>query len=183
VFLDTVEKTPNCNINHVKALSPFVTNVIGLDLSDNMVAEYNKHAQAAGEPREKMFAQQGNLVGTEIDEQFRGTEYFNFDLVTVGLALHHFEDPAFAVKRLAERLRNGGVCLVIDFVEHSLDTGSHGHGTVTTSGFGPENLRRMFDDAGVGGGFDYVVAEKPLVFNIDGKTHERSFFLARGERV
>ena len=167
----------------MKALSSFVTKVVGLDLSDNMVVEYNKHAQTAGEPPEKMFARQGNLLGTEIPEHLRGPEYFDFDLVTVGLALHHFEDPAFAVKRLAERLRKGGVCLVIDFVEHSLDIGPHGHGTVTTGGFGCETMRKMFDDAGVGGGFEYVVAGKPLAFTLEGKTHERSFFLARGERV
>jgi SAM-dependent methyltransferase len=179
--LETVEVKPLSDINNIKALSPFVTKVIGLDLSDNMVIEYNKHAQAAGHPPEKMFAQQGNLLETEIPEHLRDPEYLDFDLVTVGLALHHFEDPAFAVKRLSERLRRGGVFLAIDFVEHSLEPGSHG--TVTTGGFGRESLRRMFDDAGIGSGFDFVIAEKPLVFTIEGKTRERSFFLARGERV
>ncbi len=73
-----------------------------------MVSEY----KAAGEPPEKIFAQQGNLLETEMSQHLRGPGYLGFDLVTIGLALPHFGDPEFAVKRLSERLRRGRVYLL-----------------------------------------------------------------------
>jgi len=40
----------------------------------------------------------------------------------VGLGFHHFENPGLAAKRLAERLKVGGVLFIVDFLEHG-----HGH--------------------------------------------------------
>ena len=42
-----------------------------------------------------------------------------FDLVAICMALHHIEDVELATRRLAERLRPGGVLLVVDWADMS----------------------------------------------------------------
>jgi len=49
---------------------------------------------------------------------FACPEFFNFDVVAVGLGFHHFDDPALAARRLAERLKHGGVLTILDFLPH-----------------------------------------------------------------
>jgi len=110
-----------------------------------MVLVYNRNAQNQGLPPEFMSASIGNLIdpADPSPADFRGEEWFNFDLAVVGLGFHHFEDPALAAARLAERLRPGGVLMIIDFMPHahhgeievegnrgsaSGEGGSHGHG-------------------------------------------------------
>lgn len=73
-----------------------------------------------------MAAFHGNLCVPEDQdpEAFRGDKFFGFDLAVVGLGFHHFDDPDLAAKRLAARLRQGGVLLIIDFLPHA----PHGSG-------------------------------------------------------
>jgi SAM-dependent methyltransferase len=110
-----------------------------------MVAVYNKNASNQGISPNEMSASVGNLlVPTDPSPaDFKGEEWFNFDLAVVGLGFHHFEDPALAATRLAERLKPGGVLLIIDFMPHehhgeivpddggsseAEPSGCHGHG-------------------------------------------------------
>src|SRR5579871_2128676 len=110
-----------------------------------MVAVYNKNARNQGLNPNEMFAVSGNLLDPNDPSPaaFKGEEWFNFDLVAVGLGFHHFEYPTLAATRLAERLRPGGVLMIIDFMPHEhhgeieLDRNSsaevepsrgHGHG-------------------------------------------------------
>ncbi|DAA76591.1 TPA_exp: Uncharacterized protein A8136_7268 [Trichophyton benhamiae CBS 112371] len=158
-----------------RALLPHVSEAIGIDISQNMVEEYNKNIAALGLPTNKMFAKKGNLLSDKPSEGFSEPEYFNFDLVIIGFALHHFKSPDLAMKRLVERLAPGGILVVLDFIEHSIEV-EHG---VTASGFGPD-LRRQFEDAGVGDGFDYVLPDRGVMHGKPPK--ELRYFLARGER-
>ncbi|EFQ97338.1 hypothetical protein MGYG_00377 [Nannizzia gypsea CBS 118893] len=158
-----------------RALLSHVSEVIGIDISQNMVEEYNKNITALGLPADKMFAKKGNLLSEKPSEEFSEPEYFNFDLVIIGFALHHFESPAFAMKRLVERLAPGGILVVLDFTEHTLKVEEG----VTASGFGP-GLRRQFEDAGVGDEFDYVIPDRGVMHGKPPK--ELRYFLARGER-
>ncbi|PGH26615.1 hypothetical protein AJ80_01744 [Polytolypa hystricis UAMH7299] len=165
-----------------KTLRPYVSKILAVDLSDSMVAEYNKAAQAAGYGPEKMTAQQGDLFSDEASQSLSDPEYFNFDLVTVGFGLHHAETPVQAVQRLAERLKKGGVCLILDFAS-GLRESSSDPSTIAVDGFGREEMKRIFEDADLGGGFDYVIIEEPLIYDIRGTRRDMQFFMARGERI
>lgn len=84
----------------------------------------NNHRQGLSE--DEMVAFHGNLCvpGEENPEAFRDGKFFGFDLAVVGLGFHHFDAPDLAAKRLAARLRPGGVLMIIDFLPHA----SHGSG-------------------------------------------------------
>lgn len=182
----------------MQALNPYITNIVGMDLSSEMVNKYNEHVTSTGLPNERIFAKQGNLLSDQPPAEFSGPEFFNFDLVTVGFALHHFEDAALGVKRLAERVAPGGVLLVLDFVEHTLDVNDK----ISTTGFSKANLKAIFEDAGIVGGFDYIEVEEGLPRlhghgghhgghhgdHHEGHHHSHSsgelkYFIARGERA
>lgn len=122
-----------------QALSPYITEAVGIDLSTNMAAEYNMRANAQGLSAAEMSATVGNIF-SESDPHpahLAAEKFFNFDLAAVGLGFHHFEDPVLSATRLAERLRPGGVLLVIDFLPHGNDHWAHGgNGEGSSSGGG-----------------------------------------------
>lgn len=126
-----------------QALAPYVTQVLGIDLSTSMVSVYNKNASNQGLSPSEMSASVGNLLDPDDPSpaDFNGEDWFGFDLAVVCLGFHHFEDPAMAAARLARRLKPGGVLLIIDFMPHGDHEGiepdsgdsaeggpSHGHG-------------------------------------------------------
>lgn len=67
-----------------------------------------------------MYAYQGNLLDPNDPDprEFASFDFQLFDIAVVGLGFHHFDDPALAAKRLVERLRPGGVLLILDFLPH-----------------------------------------------------------------
>ena len=94
----------------------------GIDIADRMVETYNGKAKDRGLFPEKMSAFQGNLVaedGSEENKKLSDPQLFNFDVVGIANALHHMEDPAFAIKRLLQRVKPGGILLIIDFISGS----------------------------------------------------------------
>ncbi|KAK1147653.1 hypothetical protein N8T08_000995 [Aspergillus melleus] len=122
------------------ALAPFATRIVGLDISDGMVDEFNTNAREAGFA-DKMVGYKGDLFTESVATELSGSEFHEFDIVVVSMALHHFEKPDLAVKRLAERLKKGGTLLIMDMIpskhhgphshghDHSHEHGhSHGHG-------------------------------------------------------
>ena len=132
----------------------------------------------------------GNLIDAKDPNpsSLQDEQFFNFDIAIVGLGFHHFDNPELAAKRLTERLKNGGVLMIVDFLPHA-HHGHHAHAaahTVTHMGFSEEQVRRMFDDAGAGGNFDYTVVGKGIVFRgqkEDGEDMKRGVFMARGTKV
>lgn len=130
---------------HKQALAPYVSCSLGIDLSTSMVSVYNRDAHNQGLTPTFMSASVGNLLDPADPSPagFASPEWFNFNLAVVGLGFHHFEDPMLAAARLAERLKPGGVLMIIDFMPHahhgdievegddgsgSGEGGSHGHG-------------------------------------------------------
>ncbi|KAF9885170.1 hypothetical protein FE257_000619 [Aspergillus nanangensis] len=171
------------------ALAPFVSKVVGLDVSEGMVNEYNKNAREAGFA-EKMAGHKGDLLADTVSAEISGPEFSDFDIVCVSMALHHFEDPELALKRVAERLKKGGVSLIVDLVpDHNHEHHSHelkkdfpAVETIKTHGFTAEDMRKLYESAGLGLNFDYQVFEEPFVFHKNGKTHSKTIFIARAER-
>lgn len=74
-----------------------------------------------------MHAYQGNLCVPDDPNPAALTapEFSDFDIAAVGLGFHHFDDPSLAARRLAERLKTGGVLMILDFLPHdSMDVSS-----------------------------------------------------------
>ncbi|KAI9732039.1 MAG: hypothetical protein M1818_007634 [Claussenomyces sp. TS43310] len=114
----------------LQALAPYITQSIGIDLSENMVEQYNTAANNQGLSTSEMHAVVGNLLNASDPSppHLAGSEYFNFDIAAVGLGFHHFEDPILAARRLGERLKSGGTLMILDFVPHEHLDGGHDHG-------------------------------------------------------
>jgi SAM-dependent methyltransferase len=157
-----------------------------------MVNEYNASAQNQGIPASEMHAVVGNLIEHSVPNPaaISEPEFYDFDIAVVGLGFHHFDDPGVAAKRLAERLKMGGVFMIVDFMPHGHFHGHNGHDhpakkTVMHMGFSEEEMKRVFEEACVGGDFEYVVLGKGVVFEDKekGTKMERSVFMARGSRV
>ncbi|QSZ36803.1 hypothetical protein DSL72_006686 [Monilinia vaccinii-corymbosi] len=194
-----------------RALLPTVTRSIGIDLSPAMVAQYNTRAANQGLSPSEMIAYQGNLLSSPTEAELEKEDLYEFDLAVVGLGFHHFDNPAWAARKLGERLKKGGILAVLDFESHDGYGNPHGHPhghgyenqhheptlsaqaerareTVTHHGFSEEEIRKIFTDAGVGAGFGYVVLGRGILFQGTGKEGQRNdmkraVFLARGVKT
>lgn len=101
-----------------KSLHPHFSKCIGVDLSDGMLDKYRATAADLGLDESRMIAIQGDLLAPTVKPTtppLSEDELNGFDLVAICMALHHVEDIDLATKRLAERLRPGGVLLIIDW--------------------------------------------------------------------
>ncbi|OKP11259.1 hypothetical protein PENSUB_3281 [Penicillium subrubescens] len=190
-------------------LAPFLTKVIGIDVSEQMVAEFNRNASTIG-LADKMIGYKADLLADTAPEEFSGPEYTNFDVVAVSMALHHFEHPDVALQKLASRLKKGGSFMIIDLIPssghdhghgeghgHSHGHHDHGHGhakkqghdfgdaahTVKVHGFSRDDMEKLFKDAGLGVGFEYELIPDQLIFKKGDKTHHKTVFIARAQRT
>ncbi|KKK15696.1 hypothetical protein ARAM_007255 [Aspergillus rambellii] len=171
------------------ALAPFVTRIIGMDVSDGMVDEFNKNAQEEG-MSDKMVGIKADLLGESVPAEISGPEFYDFDVIVVSMALHHFQKPELAMSRLAERLKKGGVLIIIDIIPEHQDDKDNGLRHVTPSevaetihrhGFSQEDMNKLYGDAGFATGFKYQVIEEPLVFKKGDNVFHRTIFMARAE--
>ncbi|EXJ79807.1 hypothetical protein A1O3_08092 [Capronia epimyces CBS 606.96] len=182
-----------------QALGARATEYIGIDLSENMVLAYNLRFGPASashsplvaeglepEPEAEPFnahAVVGNLLSPSdpSPQNLSSPEFFEFDLVVVGMAFHHFPNIPLATRRLVERLRPGGVFLIIDFVTFAMEN----HGvqpaakTVTHHGFSERELRQYFEDAGLS---EFAVVRMGEEISLPGSM-KREPFLARGRKT
>ncbi|WYZ45519.1 hypothetical protein EsH8_VIII_000835 [Colletotrichum jinshuiense] len=192
-----------------RALAQFTTHCVGIDISENMVAAYNARAENQGLSAEEMHAYQGDLTDPSDPDpaafsdaaRFRG-----FDVAGVGLGFHHFEDPELSAKRLVERLKPGGVFIILDFLPHEkMAHALPAAHTVKHHGFSEERMRAIFEHAGAGKDFKMEELGKGIVFGGHGHGHgdghdhghgddhdhghshgsgmKRSVFLARGTKI
>ncbi|KAK1460986.1 methyltransferase domain-containing protein [Colletotrichum melonis] len=159
-----------------RALAQFTTHCVGIDISENMVAAYNARAENQGLTTDEMHAYQGNLTDpsdpapaafASDDGRFR-----DFDVAGVGLGFHHFEDPELSARRLVERLRPGGVFIILDFLPHEkMDHALPAAHTVMHHGFSEERMRSIFEQAGAGGDFRMEELGSGVVFGGHGHGH------------
>ncbi|KAK3298160.1 S-adenosyl-L-methionine-dependent methyltransferase [Chaetomium fimeti] len=170
-----------------RALAPYTTQCVGIDLSENMVAAYNTRAENQGLAASEMHAYQGNICDPDEPnpEALASAEFSEFDIAAVGLGFHHFDDPSLAARRLAERLKTGGVLMILDFLPHGKMGDSHpALSTVTHHGFSEEHIRRIYEEAGVGK--DFGLEEMAVVFNFSKEKNDevrRKIFIARGTKA
>lgn len=170
----------------LQSLAPYVTKVIGLDVSDNMINEFNKNVLEHG-LSDRMTGLKADLLAEKVPAEVSSPEYYDFDLAVVSMSLHHFAEPETAMKRIGERLKKGGVCFIIDFVpeqHHGFDKEFAEAGkTVSKHGFSREEMQSMFADAGLKESFGYEVVQEPIHFTKEGKTYEKTLFVAKAVRV
>lgn len=101
--------------------------MIGVDIADQMLAEFRQNAKTIG-LSDKMVGYKADLLADSEPEEFSGPEYHDFDVIAVSMALHHFEQPDVALRRLASRLKKGGSFMIIDLVPSAGSDHGHGHG-------------------------------------------------------
>jgi SAM-dependent methyltransferase len=84
-----------------------------------MVSTYKSRALNASLPPATVDAVVGDLFdkADPAPPSLAGSEWWEFDLATVGFGFHHFEDVVYAAEQLKERLRPGGVLVINDFLE------------------------------------------------------------------
>ncbi|KAL5090156.1 hypothetical protein Trisim1_004677 [Trichoderma cf. simile WF8] len=150
----------------------------GIDISDASVAAYNEMAQQSGVPPGFMVAVQGSIPAMSTNTVLATEEFFDFDVIAISMALHHMGDQVGVISGLYERLRSGGVLVVVDLApeahvhdhahdhpqghtdcaggSHSHDhSHGHSHGAVSShhtiskhGGFEPEDMKALLAEAG-----------------------------------
>jgi SAM-dependent methyltransferase len=162
------------------ALENRATEYCGIDLSDGMVNAYNERFNSETSDSQKFQAHAivGNLLEDTVPEHLSDPTLFGFDLAVVGVGFHHFSDVQLATKRLAERLKPGGVLLIVDFLTHAPEDKYLYKDIISHHGFSEETVKGLFDGAGLQD-FDLVVDKEPW------PVHEkaRTGFMARGRKA
>lgn len=125
------------------------------------------------------------MTDEEPSVELNSPELHNFDIAAVGGGLHHFPDPAKAIGRLAQRLRSGGVLLIVDFVEekdHHWEPSDADH-TIHKHGFSEDEMMEMMEEHGLKE-FGWKEMPERLELRMQGrKPVFRKGFLARAVRV
>ncbi|KAJ4854504.1 methyltransferase domain-containing protein [Trichoderma breve] len=172
----------------------------GIDISDASVAAYNEMAQQSGVPPGLMVAVQGSIPAISTNTVLATEEFFDFDVIAISMALHHMGDQAGVISGLYERLRSGGVLVVVDLApeahvhDHSHDH-AHGHTDFSShhtiskhGGFEPEDMKALLAEAGfTPESFDYKLYPDtmPHVSNVPQHgtcltSKFKPFFIAKG---
>jgi SAM-dependent methyltransferase len=160
-------------------------------LSDNMAQKFNKHAEDAGLPLSRINATQGNLLDEEPTAKIMTAEYYNFDIATISLALHHIalDNQLRLCQKLGERLKPGGKLVILDFVQEGRsptdklhEIPDQTHRGVSTTGFTHEELKALYEGAGFAD-FEMSIFEKQVFMNFNDNPKHRTVFLSKGTKV
>ena len=104
------------DLSHMQALRPYVTSILGVDVSPAMVESYNAAACVASDHEAPMRAVVGDLLA-EDQAVLEGEEWYEFDLCVMSVALHHVQNPEVMVSKLVERVKVGGRVVIVDWVD------------------------------------------------------------------
>ncbi|CAG9976907.1 unnamed protein product [Clonostachys byssicola] len=186
-----------------RSLHPHFAQCLGIDLAEGMVAKYRATAEDLGLPESRMMAVQGNLLAHTVEATnppLSQEQLSSFDLVAICMALHHVDDIELAIKRLAERLRPGGVLLVIDwatrdssaqdvrsappasaFGEHYKHKSHPASHTITHDSFTREQIFGLFEESGCEDS-SFVLADR--LSEVPGaRTGSMQLFFARASKL
>jgi len=123
--------------NASEVLAPLVSKVVAIDQSEAMLNAARKRLTGVA-----------NVEFLRGDVEKLPLKDASVDAAVCVLVLHHIEDPSVACREMARILRPGGVCLIVDMVEHDRVQYKHtmGHRWL---GFGIPELVRMLGAAGL----------------------------------
>ena len=170
-----------------RALGPSVTIIEALDLSPKMIERYNSFAATSDILSvRKASAREGDLLADrDASSELNQPKFYDFDIAAVGSALHHFDDPAKAITRLAQRLKVGGVLLIVDFVEeeeHGQPPTGADH-TIRKHGFSKFEMKAMMEECGLRDFRWSEMAERVEMLLHEDRPISKRFFLARAAKV
>ncbi|KAJ7348928.1 S-adenosyl-L-methionine-dependent methyltransferase [Mycena albidolilacea] len=157
-----------------RSIAPHCKTLIGVDISQGMVDEFNTGVQDHGIPVEKMRAVRVELKGEETE-----LEGIKFDVVMCSLAYHHIEDILAVTRLLTFFLKPGGTLIVVDYPEmdatavpkEALPMIAH------KSGISEAGIKAAYDGAGLGN-FQQVLFKGPK-----SGMHPEDIFLAKGVKL
>ena len=155
------------------------TEYVGLDLSPNMVKEYNERFSGEDE-KLNAHAYNANLFDPSgVPESLNKPEFLDFDLVAVGFGFHHFENLPLVTQRLVDRLKPGGVLMILDFYSHGKDDFKDpAMMTISHHGFTEDQIKNLFAGAGLEDNQVFDFGEEVYL-----KQHAtRRPFMARGRK-
>jgi SAM-dependent methyltransferase len=114
-----------------------------------MIERYRSKTDSFGLPQENIEVVVGNLLSDPPHPSSLTSEEFrDFDLITVGQALHFFPSAAEAVEQLAGRLKPDGVLFIQDLYAEEgrkADTG----GKQRPRGYTKDDIKVLMDSAGL----------------------------------
>lgn len=148
-----------------------------MDISVKMLEEFEKRVRAEGYSEDQVKTVRGNLLDASAatSAELQDPLLKDFDMVMLGLALHHIDDIDGILTKLVERLRPGGTLVVIDLVGDALkEMIPEGHG-IAHSGWTETEMKTIFERVGLEN-WGWKLFKDPL------KMPDRSkyAFLARG---
>lgn len=146
------------------ALAPFVSRVIAIDASEEMLAAARRRLEGAG----NVDLRAGVLEALPIDA---GT----LDAATMMLVLHHVPDPAAALAEARRVLKPGGRLLIVDMLPHEREEYKQQMGHVWL-GFSAEQMTRLLEGAGFEGVRMHTLPS-------DAAVRGPSLFVATGRKV
>lgn len=163
-----------------------------MDISEGMVTEYSTRMQRDGITADGVV---GNLLAEDVDAALGA--YKGYDVAAVGLGFHHFSDSERCLRRLADRVTEGGVVLILDWLPSSGGGHGHGHGhgeeggkdgedefkhmrhTIAHNGFDEDGMRELYQRAGLSA-FKFVEMAEPVTLVMAEREVKKMPFLARG---
>jgi ubiquinone/menaquinone biosynthesis C-methylase UbiE len=118
------------------ALAPFVTRVVAVDRSGEMLQAARRRLRDA----QNVDVRRGDLESLPIDDA-------SLDAATLLLVLHHLPAPAAALSEASRVLRPGGRIAIADMLPHDHEEYRQQMGHVWL-GFGDDQMRRLLAGAG-----------------------------------
>ncbi|KAK0210155.1 S-adenosyl-L-methionine-dependent methyltransferase [Desarmillaria ectypa] len=153
---------------------PYCKSIVGIDISQGMVDQYNTRVHNQGIPPEDMRALCIELKGEE--GELDGSK---FDIVLCSMAYHHLPFPQETTKRLAFFVKPGGTLLVTDYQAEDNDTvlpNVHADIVAHKAGFNEEQMKEMFDGA------ELVAFSLKNIISAKMHGHDVKIFIAKGEK-
>ncbi|KAF5317945.1 hypothetical protein D9619_012239 [Psilocybe cf. subviscida] len=140
-----------------RAIAPYTKLVVGVDISQTSVDLYNEAVKNQGIEPSEMRAVCTELKGVEGE-----LDGLKFDVITCGMAYHHFSDIDAITRTLAFFLKPGGVLFVTDRTdvkavkadEKTSDEGGHAHAHAHAHGHDHSHGNGHGHDHGHGHGDD-----------------------------
>ncbi|USW59623.1 Putative S-adenosyl-L-methionine-dependent methyltransferase [Septoria linicola] len=158
-------------------LHPYISQAYGIDASPQMVHTFNARMAEAGLDTTKFSTVVDDLLNDPVRPEL--LQHSDFDIAVVGLGFHHFDYPSDAAKRLATRLKPGGVLLLIDFMQHTDATGT----SSAVKGFEEENMKTIKERAGL---VDFAFVLSSATFEMNKEMHRvyivKKVFFARATK-
>ncbi|KAJ3041092.1 hypothetical protein HDV00_009992 [Rhizophlyctis rosea] len=130
-------------------LAPHVKSILGVDVSDGMIENFNNKSKTLNLPNIS-----AKNLNVKVDADFAAfqSQLEPFDLIYTQLALHHIPDAADIVSRLAKLLKPGtGKLAVVDFENTKDGNEFHGdhHHVAHQHGFAREEVEGWLKSAGL----------------------------------